>query len=128
MHLPPSLVLGEGNVQGTMQGSHMAPDISSRWDLPAASASGTADFSRDLTKVTCKAPAIDISGALHVVPPDFDAVKKATTQAEISALAAMVSSRLSQMPLLSKGSKSSAYTMPLTHIAALAPAATLLPH
>ena len=90
MHLPPSLVLGEGNAHGTMEGSHMAPTIRTRWDCPAASASGTAEFTPTTTHFTCRAPALDVSGAVHVQPPDFEAVKKATTQREVSALSAPV--------------------------------------
>lgn len=91
MHLPPSLVMGEGNVQGSLQGSLLAPEVAASWQLPEASASGTASIAREVTKVTCKAPAFDVSAALHVVPPDFEAVKNAVTQAEISALAVPVS-------------------------------------
>lgn len=90
MHLPPSLVLGAGSVQGSMRGSHVAPEIAAKWELPEASAAGTADFSPTTTAVTCAAPAIDVSGALHVTPADSEAVKRATTQAEMSALAAPV--------------------------------------
>jgi len=74
-------------VRGAMEGSLMAPRIAATWQLPAASASGTANLSRETTEVTCKAPAIDVSAALHVVPPSFEAIKKAVTQAEITALA-----------------------------------------
>ncbi len=91
MHLPPSLVMGEGNVQGSLKGSLLAPEVTASWQLPDASASGTASIAREVTKVTCRAPTFDISTALHVVPPDFEAVKNATTQAEISALAVPVS-------------------------------------
>ena len=45
------------------------------------------DESKSPFQVTCKAPAIDVSAALHVVPPSFEAIKKAVTQAEITALA-----------------------------------------
>ena len=92
MRLPPSLIMGEGSVQGTLKGSLLAPEVATTWQLPSASASGTAAIARDVTKVTCKAPAIDVEAALHVIPPDFEAVKRATTQAEISALAVPVSS------------------------------------
>jgi hypothetical protein len=92
MQLPPSLQMGEGHVRGSMEGSLMAPKITATWQLPAASAAGTANLSRETTEVTCKAPAIDVSAALHVVPPSFDAIKKAVTQAEITALAQPVSS------------------------------------
>lgn len=91
MRLPSSLVMGEGSVQGTMRGSLLAPEVAATWQLPSASASGTAALARETNKVTCKAPAIDVEAALHVVPPDFEAVKRATTQAEISALAVPVS-------------------------------------
>ena len=97
MHVPPSVVLGKGNVQGTMQGSHVEPNINATWELPDAQAKGTADLSPKTTAVTCKAPAVDVSGALHVVPPDFEAVKKAMTQAEVSALAVPVSCLLSKI-------------------------------
>ena len=82
--------MGEGNVQGSLEGSLLAPEVAASWQLPDASASGTASIAREVTKVTCKAPSFDISAALHVVPPDFEAVKNATTQAEISALAVPV--------------------------------------
>lgn len=90
VHLPPSLVLGDGTVRGTMEGSHSAPDIRAAWELPTADASGTADLSRDSAALTCRAPAIDLSGAVHLVPPDPDAVKRAVTQREASALATPV--------------------------------------
>lgn len=98
MQVPPSVILGKGSVQGTMQGSHAEPTISTKWELPGAQASGTAVFSPKTTAVTCKAPAVDVSGALHVIPPDFEAVKKAMTQAEVSALAVPVSLRLGSCP------------------------------
>ena len=98
MHIPPSLVMGEGNVQGSLEGSLLAPEVAASWQLPNASASGTASIAREVTKVTCRAPTFDISAALHVVPPDFEAVKKATTQAEISALAVPVCHPYSELP------------------------------
>ena len=90
--------MGEGSVQGSLEGSLLAPEVSASWQLPQASASGTASIAREVTRVTCKAPALDVSAALHVVPPDFEAVKKAVTQTEISALAVPVSLMLPTQP------------------------------
>ena len=78
MHLPPSLVMGEGNVQGSLKGSLLAPEVAASWQLPDASASGTASIAREVTKVTCRAPTFDISTALHVVPCRTAAVPHAS--------------------------------------------------
>ena len=51
MQLPPSLQMGLGHVRGTMEGSLMAPHISASWQLPTASAAGTANLSRETTEV-----------------------------------------------------------------------------
>ena len=90
MKLPAPLILGNGTVTGSLEGSLVAPDLKTAWHLPEANASGRLEVSRVTTKVTCKAPALDVSAALHVVAPDLEAVKKAVTQAEVSALAAPV--------------------------------------
>lgn len=72
--------LGESSVRGTMAGSMLAPDLHMRWEAPAASASGSADFSREANRFTCRAPSLDVSGALFLRPPPFDAVKAVLTQ------------------------------------------------
>ena len=100
MKLPAPLILGKGTVKGSLAGSLMAPDLRTTWDLPEANASGSLEVSRETTKVTCKAPALDVSAALHVVPPDMEAVKKAVTQAEVTALAAMVRSQIRDIHFL----------------------------
>ena len=88
--LPPSLVLGEGNVKASMEGSALAPDVSTQWEAPRAEASGTATFTRDATHFACRAPALDVSGVLHMRPPPFEMVKAVTSQREATALAAPV--------------------------------------
>lgn len=79
--LPAATELGDSSVQGTMAGSFLAPDLHMRWEAPAVAASGTADFSRDANRFTCRAPSLDVSGALFLRPPPFDAVKAVLTQA-----------------------------------------------
>lgn len=79
--LPVATELGDSSVQGTMAGSFLAPDLHMRWEAPAVAASGTADFSRDANRFTCRAPSLDVSGALFLRPPPFDAVKAVLTQA-----------------------------------------------
>jgi hypothetical protein len=79
--LPAATELGDSSVHGSMAGSFLAPDIHVRWEAPAASASGTADFSRDANRFTCRAPSLDVSGALFLRPAPFDAVKAVLTQA-----------------------------------------------
>ena len=91
MKLPPSLILGRGTVKGSLKGSLMAPDLKTAWTLPEANATGGLEVSRETTRVTCKAPALDVSAALHVVPSDIEEMKKAITQAQVTALAAPVS-------------------------------------
>lgn len=54
--LPASLVLGEGNVRGTMEGSIVDGHVRTTWDAPAAGAAGTAEFCRDATRFSCKVP------------------------------------------------------------------------
>lgn len=78
--LPPAMELGDSSVHGSMQGSFLAPDLHMRWEAPAASASGTAEFSRDANRFTCRAPALDVSGALFLRPAPFDAMKAAISQ------------------------------------------------
>ncbi|CAL8466123.1 g5659 [Coccomyxa elongata] len=85
--LPAATELGDSSVQGTMAGSFLAPDLHMRWEAPAVAASGTADFSRDANRFTCRAPSLDVSGALFLRPPPFYAVKAVLTQAEATALA-----------------------------------------
>ncbi len=85
----------------------MSPRIAATWQLPAASANGTAKLSRETTEVTCKAPAVDVSAALHVVPPSFEAIKKAVTQAEITALAQPVHLPPFHFPVLNSTGTSS---------------------
>ena len=79
--LPPATELGDSSVHGSMAGSFLAPDLHVRWEAPAASASGTANFSRDANRFTCRAPSLDVSGALFLRPAPFDAVKAVLTQA-----------------------------------------------
>lgn len=79
--LPPSLELGEASAAGVMEGSFLAPDLAISWAAPAASASGTARFQRDATRLTVRAPTVDLSAALLLRPPPLDALRRVTTQA-----------------------------------------------
>jgi hypothetical protein len=72
--------LGESSARGSMQGSFLAPDLSMTWEAPAASASGTAEFSRDASRFTCRAPSLDVSGTLFLRPPPFESMKAVITQ------------------------------------------------
>ena len=78
--LPPSMELGDASVRGTLAGSFLAPDMHMRWEAPAASASGSVDFSRDANCFTCRAPAVDVSGTLLLRPPSLEAIKSAVSQ------------------------------------------------
>ncbi|KAK9840821.1 hypothetical protein WJX81_007219 [Elliptochloris bilobata] len=87
--LPAALVLGEASVRGRMKGSQLAPEISATWAAPAAGASGTAALSREATRFTCQAPALEASGTLFLRPPPLHAMKDVVTQAEATTLAQM---------------------------------------
>lgn len=63
-----------------MQGTGMAPEIKALWQVPAAQATGSALLNIDSTKITCKAPSLDLSAVMHVRPPPMDALKNARTQ------------------------------------------------
>ena len=67
--------------RGVMEGSFLAPDLAISWAAPAASASGTARFQRDATRLTVRAPTVDLSAALLLRPPPLDALRRVTTQA-----------------------------------------------
>lgn len=83
--IPPSVVLGVGQLSGVMEGSHTAPDIRTQWEAPQASASGTAHLSPTATRLSCKAPALNVSGVLYTTPPSADLVKLAVTQVTVLA-------------------------------------------
>ncbi|KAK9804274.1 hypothetical protein WJX72_004315 [[Myrmecia] bisecta] len=89
-NLPASVVLGDSEIQATMIGSHLAPDIRTRWKAPTAQAHGTTHMTRDSTHFTCKAPALDLTGSLHLRPATFEQIKQAVTQEEATALAVPV--------------------------------------
>lgn len=80
----PPMELGDASVAGTMEGSFLAPDMHMAWEAPAAAASGSVDLSRDANSFTCRAPALDISGALLLKPAPIDAVKTVLTQVRLA--------------------------------------------
>ena len=88
--LPPSVVLGEGRVTGTMQGSQVAPHIQAHWHAQGAEAHGTADLRPETMDLSLHAPSLEVQARLHLQPPDLEAMKGAVTQAEVSELAKQV--------------------------------------
>ena len=84
------MVLGEGKVTATMEGSQAAPSIRAQWQAQGAEAHGTATLKPETTDLTIHAPCLDVQGRLYMQPPDLEALKQATTQAEVSALARQV--------------------------------------
>ena len=88
--LPQSLILGEGHITGTMEGSQVAPRVRAQWQALGAEAHGTADLQPETVDVTVHAPSLDVQGRLYMQPPDMEAMKQAVTQAEVTALASQV--------------------------------------
>ena len=56
-----------------------------------AEAHGTADLRPETMDLSVHAPSLDVQSRLYMQPPDLEAMKKATTQAEVTALASQVS-------------------------------------
>lgn len=52
--LPKALVLGPGEVQGSMQGPHTNPTIQAIWKVPAAQASGQVKLDKDAMRLSAK--------------------------------------------------------------------------
>ena len=52
--LPEALVLGPGEVQGSMQGPHTNPAIQAAWKVPAAEASGQIKLDKDTMHLSAK--------------------------------------------------------------------------
>ena len=82
--------LGRGKAHGTMQGSHLAPVIDGSWTLPDAQAEGSLTLERETIRMSARAPALDMSGVLHVRPAAHEAMKRVVTQAEMAELTALV--------------------------------------
>lgn len=82
--------LGRGKAHGTMQGSHLAPVIDGSWSLPDAQAEGSLTLERETIRMSARAPALDMSGVLHVRPAAHEDMKRAVTQAEMAELTALV--------------------------------------
>lgn len=70
-----------------LQGSHLEPTLDLAAQLPEASASCTANLRRTAARVTLASPHADTAATLHLLPPSFEAVKAAVTQAQSTALA-----------------------------------------
>ncbi len=88
--LPPAMEFGRGKVHGTMQGSHLEPVIDASWNLPEAQAEGSLTLERETIRMSARAPALDMSGVLHVRPAAHEDVKRVVTQAEMAELTALV--------------------------------------
>ncbi|KAL3160063.1 hypothetical protein ABBQ38_009778 [Trebouxia sp. C0009 RCD-2024] len=88
--LPKALTLGPGEVQGSMEGPHTNPTIRATWQVPVAEASGQVKLDKDAIHMSAKAPALDVSGVLHMRPPAPQVVRAALTQAEVSAVSVPV--------------------------------------
>lgn len=58
-----------------------------------AEAHGTADLRPETMDLSVHAPNLDVQGRLYMQAPDLEAMKKATTQAEVTALAHQVNAR-----------------------------------
>ena len=82
--------LGRGKVHGTMQGSHLAPVIDGSWNLPDAQAEGSLTLEQETIRMSAHAPALDMSGVLHVRPAAHEDMKRVVTQAEMAELTALV--------------------------------------
>ena len=88
--LPPAMELGRGKAHGTIQGSHLAPVIDGTWNLPDAQAEGSLTLERETIRMSARAPALDMSGVLHVRPAAHEDMKRVVTQAEMAELTALV--------------------------------------
>ncbi|KAL0047976.1 hypothetical protein WJX82_004829 [Trebouxia sp. C0006] len=88
--LPKALTLGPGEVQASMEGSHTNPTIQATWQVPVAQASGQVKLDKDSMHLSAKAPALDVSGILHMRPPPPEKTRAAVTQAEMTAVSVPV--------------------------------------
>ena len=52
--LPKALVLGPGEVQGSMEGPHTNPTIQATWQVLAAEASGQVKLDKDAMRLSAK--------------------------------------------------------------------------
>ena len=57
----------------------MTPEIKALWQVPAAQASGSALFTFDSTKLTCRAPSLDLSA---VIKNAWDAANSSPDESE----------------------------------------------
>lgn len=64
--------------------------LGSRMVPAGAAAHGTADLKPEAMDVTAHAPTLDVQARLYMQPPDWAALRQATSQAEVSALAKQV--------------------------------------
>lgn len=85
--LPAGMVVGRASLSASLRGSHLEPTLEVAAQLPDASASATAQLRRTAARLTLASPHADTAATLHLLPPSFEDIKAAVTQAQASALA-----------------------------------------